>query len=141
MASYHLFISHSWQYSDAYEKLVSLLDNRASDSRYFDYVNYSVPKDDPVHTNGTDWQLEAAISNHMRPAQVILILAGVYSSYSKWIKKEVSIAQSGFSSPKPIIAVEPWGSEHTSRPVKDAANRVVKWNTNSIVNAIRELAQ
>ena len=41
---YNLFISHSWSYSDAYNKLTSLLDN----ANYFTYKNYSVPKDDPA---------------------------------------------------------------------------------------------
>ena len=48
MKTFNLFISHSWAYSDAYEKLVNLLDARA----YFSYRNYSVPQDDPLHTNG-----------------------------------------------------------------------------------------
>ena len=43
--TYHLFISHSWAYSDAYEKLIGLLDKDSS----FAYTNYSVPKDDPLH--------------------------------------------------------------------------------------------
>ena len=34
------FISHSWAYSDAYEKLVNLLDARA----YFSYRNTRFPK-------------------------------------------------------------------------------------------------
>ena len=28
--TYNLFISHSWAYSDAYEKLIKLLDNRGN---------------------------------------------------------------------------------------------------------------
>lgn len=38
---------------------------------------------------------------------------------------------------KRIIAIEPWGSERTSTVVKSNANKVVKWNTSSIVNAIK----
>lgn len=41
---YNLFISHSWTYSDAYDRLVDLLDNAS----YFSYRNYSVPKDNPI---------------------------------------------------------------------------------------------
>lgn len=64
----------------------------------------------------------------------------MYSSYSKWISKEIIIANSEFSKPKPIIAIEPFGSERTSKIVKDSAARIVKWNTKSIVGAIRELS-
>lgn len=136
MRTYNLFISHSWAYSDAYDKLVNLLDARS----YFRYSNYSVPKDDPLHTIGTDKALYAAIKGKMTPCSVVLILAGIYASYSKWIDKEIQIAQTEFSNSKPIIAIEPWGSERTSVKVKEAANKIVGWNTESIVSAIRELA-
>ena len=135
MKRYNLFVSHSWTHSDAYDKLLRLLDKRG----YFDYRNYSVPKDDPVHTNGTDSQLYNAIKNKIIPSSVVLILAGVYATYSRWIDKEISIAKNEFYLPKPIIAIEPWGSKKTSVKVKDAANRIVRWNTESIVSAIREL--
>lgn len=38
---------------------------------------------------------------------------------------------------KTIIAIEPWGSEKISTVVKKAANKIVKWNTDSIVDVIR----
>jgi len=38
---------------------------------------------------------------------------------------------------KRIIAIEPWGSERTSSIVKNNADIVVKWNTDSVVRAIR----
>ena len=136
MKTHNLFISHSWNYSNVYENLKGLLDKRS----YFDYNDYSVPKNDPVHTNGTDKQLAEAIRNHMQPCHVIVVLAGVYSSYSKWINKEIDIAQGGFKNSKPILAIEPWGSERTSRRVKEAADEIVKWNTESIVAAIRDLS-
>lgn len=136
MKTYNLFISHSWTYSNAYVKLVNLLDARM----YFSYRNYSVPQDDPLHTNGTNRQLYNAIKDQISPSSVVLILAGIYASYSKWIDKEISIAQNEFYTPKPIVAIEPWGSEKTSVKVKNAADKIVKWNTESIVSAIREVA-
>lgn len=133
MKNYHLFISHSWAYSDTYEKLESLLRNKNG----FSFHNYSVPKDDPIHTNGTTAQLHAAITRQMQPCNAVLILAGVYSTYSKWINREVEIAK---QKSKPIIAIETWASERTSQHVKENADKVVGWNTDSIVNAIRQLA-
>lgn len=136
MKTYNLFISHSWAHSDNYQNLEALLRKRP----YFEFKDYSVPKNDPIHTNGTASQLYDAILDKMRPCSVILILAGVYSTYSKWIEKEIKIAKKEFSVPKPIIAVEPWGSERTSQIVKNNADRIVGWNTDSVVEAIRELA-
>ncbi|HEY9575135.1 MAG TPA: helix-turn-helix domain-containing protein [Lachnospiraceae bacterium] len=81
-----------------------------------------------------DYQLKAAIRNQMQHASCVLILAGVYSTYSKWINIEIQLAQ---EMGKKIIAIEPWASERTSLVVKRAANDIVKWNTDSIVRAIR----
>ena len=135
MKTYNLFISHSWGYSDTYERLVGLLDDRS----YFSYQDYSVPKDDPIHTRGTDRELREAIRTQMSYAHVIVILAGVYATYSKWINHEIRIAQRGFHNPKPILAIQPWGSKRISKVVQDAADRIVGWNTESIVVAIRGL--
>lgn len=134
--TYNLFISHSWAYGDTYDGLVKLLKGRP----YFSFKNYSVPKDDPVHTNGTDKQLYEAIKRHISPCHVVIILAGVYSTYSMWINKEIDITKNGFENPKPILAVEPWGADRTSKVVKDSADLIAKWNTESIVSAIRKLA-
>lgn len=131
--TYRLFISHSWAYSDQYESLCDHLD----DAPYFSYNNHSVPKDDPVHTDGTDADLAEAIKNHMEGCHVVLVLAGKYATYSKWIKEEIQIAQEEFYSPKPIIGIKPWGSTQVSSAVKDAADEIVNWNKDSIVSAIR----
>ena len=128
--TYNLFISHSWTYGDAYEKLVSML-NRAPN---FTYKNYSVPKNDPIHNANNDRELKAAIRNQMQHASCVLIMAGKYASYSKWIQIEIALAQ---EMGKRIIAVEPWGAEQTSVVVKQAANVKAGWNTASIVSAIK----
>ena len=136
MRTHHLFISHSWNYSDAYDRLVDLLRNRS----YFGFKNYSVPRNDPIHNAGTDAQLQEAIRRKMAPCGVVLIVAGVYATYSKWIDKEIRLAARGFDRPKPIIAIKPRGSVRTSVPVTQAADRIVGWNTESVVGAIRELS-
>ena len=66
---------------------------------------------------------------------MVLILADVYSSYSKWIDKEIKIAKGEFSAAKSIIAIEPWGAEKTSKKVKDAADKTVGWNNKSVIDA------
>ena len=127
---YNLFISHSWSYSDAYDKLLNLLNNVTN----FTYRNYSVPKDDPIHNAASEASLKAAIRNQMQHASCILVLAGVYSTYSKWINIEIGLAK---EMGKKIIAIEPWGAEHTSAIVKTCADDIVKWQGTSIVKAIR----
>lgn len=127
---YNIFISHSWSYNNQYLGLLNLLD---SDPNFY-YRDYSVPKNDPIHYARYDYQLKAAIRNQMRHASCVLILAGVYSTYSKWINIEIELAQ---EMGKKIIAIEPWGAERTSTIVKFNANKIVKWQTSSIVNAIK----
>lgn len=136
MRTFNLFISHSWSYSDSYVRLVRLLRARG----YFSFKDYSVPMTDPIHDAGTDAQLRRAIQNKMSPCSVVIILAGIYASYSKWINIEIELAQDGFRKPKPILAIRPWGNRRISSVVSEAADDIVSWNTESVVEAIRELA-
>ncbi|MFA5645730.1 MAG: TIR domain-containing protein [Candidatus Ratteibacteria bacterium] len=135
LKNYRLFISHSWTYSDAYEKLVQFFNEHPN----FKWINYSVPKDDPIHDAPNQTELYNAIKNQIAPVNCVLILAGVYSTYSKWIKKEIEISKEVFD--KPIVAVQPWGSERTSEIVKENADIIVNWQSSSIVEAIREYAK
>ena len=125
---YRIFISHSWSYSEAYDKIESFLRQEG-----ILFYNHSIPKHDPIHTNGTDEELSNAIENKIKGCSCIIILAGVYSTYSKWINKEIEIAQ---KYKKPIIAVCPWGAERISSIVKNSATTLVKWNAKSVANAV-----
>lgn len=134
VTSYRIFISHSWTYGDAYDKLVSMLNSRP----YFSFVDYSVPKYDPIHNANNDAQLFNAIKNKIQLCNVVLIMAGKYASYSKWIDKEVNISKCVFN--KPLLGVCPWGAQQVSTLVRDNADELVSWNTESIVGAIRRWA-
>ena len=41
---------------------------------------------------------------------------------------------------KPILAIAPWGASQISSVVADAADEIVKWQSSSIVEAIRNNA-
>lgn len=133
MRTYHIFISHSWKYDKHRERIVKFLDDSTLKCK-----DYSVPPNDPIHTGGTDKDLREAIDRKIKPCSIVIVLAGVYATYSKWIKEEIAIAQ---RYNKPILAVEYWGSERTSIPVKEAANKIVKWQENSIADAIKKLCE
>ena len=81
---YRIFISHSWAYSSQYDKVESFLTQEG-----IRYYNHSVPKADPVHTNGTDKQLREAIEAKIKGCSCVIVLAGVYATYSKWINIEI----------------------------------------------------
>ena len=129
---YNLFISHSWKYSNDYERLENLL----RDYSYFSFRNYSVPKWNPLDIYGSNYkqQLREAICDQMKLCNCVIVIAGKYASYSDSIDMELDIA---IEMRKPIIAIEPWGSTMTSQRAKEVADEVVGWNTQSIVSAIR----
>ena len=128
----NLFISHSWSYGNQYQRLTELLENRG-----YVYRDYSVPSTKPILFS-TDKELASRIESKIMMSSVVIIMAGVYSTYSTWINEEIELAKKWN---KPIIAVEPYGAERTSSVVKDAADIVCSWNTLSIVNAIDELTK
>lgn len=132
---YYIFISHSWKYSDAYTSIVDFLDRELGKDNWKDY---SIPQDDPVHTNGSYKELYDAIERKVKYCSCVIILAAMYSHYSKWITKEIDIAKKWN---KPIIGVKPWSSERTSTEVTDAADKVVGWNGNSIATAVKEVCK
>ncbi|WP_436931234.1 TIR domain-containing protein [Halosimplex halobium] len=130
---YRIFVSHSWDYSSEYENLIDLLD----EANRFEYRNYSVPEEEEIDAD-TDEELEEELrEGQIKPASVVIALAGLYSSYSDWIGREIRIAE---DEEKPILGVEPWGSDNTSNYVERHADRMVGWNTDSVVEGIRDLS-
>lgn len=125
MKIYNLFISHSWTYSDDYERLKSLLENRG----YFSFRKYSVESDEPKN-NWTE------IENNIKWSSIVVVIAGVYASYSPSIKREIRLAKRHF---KPTLAIIPRGSDRSS-DLRNECDLVVGWHTESVVSAIRELA-
>jgi hypothetical protein len=70
----------------------------------------------------------------------MIIMSGVYATYSKWIKKEGQIAKKEFSTPKPILAIRPWAQQRYSSVAQERADGICGWNAASVVGKIRELA-
>ncbi len=132
LRDYHLFISHAWRYDDDYHRLVNLLDKAPN----FRWSNYSVPEHDPLDADNTR-KLEQELRKQISPASVVLIIAGMYVNFRQWIEYEIEVAK---DYRKPIIGIEPWGSERIPVQVQRAATEMVGWNTNSIVTAIRRCA-
>jgi hypothetical protein len=130
---YGIFISHSWDYDQEYARLVRLL----QEADGFEFRNYSVPEDEKFDTD-TDEELEKNLrEKQIKPASVVVVLAGLYSTHSEWIGKEIRFAE---EEGKPILGVEPWGKDRTSNHVEEHADELVGWNTDSILEGIRDLS-
>jgi hypothetical protein len=128
LRSYRIFISHSWNYSDDYNRVVRFL----NESPYFRWENLSVPQHNPVLGD-----LESDLRNQMRPADVFLIIAGMYAAHSDWIDFELSFAR---RIGRPVIGIIKWGGERIPAAIQNAARETVGWNGASIVRAIRQYA-
>lgn len=124
-----LFISHAWQYHEAYTRLVGWF----NDAPNFSWKNCSIPSTDALPDKTTSG-LAAGITRQINPAQGVLIIAGMYAAHSGWIDYEISEA---VRMGKTIIGVRPWGQERTPVKVQDAAHVMVNWNSQSIINAVR----
>lgn len=130
LKNYHIIISHSWDYNEHYEKVVSWL----NDANNFEWSNYSVPLTNPIDAKGKK-ELKEKLRNKITNCSCIIILSGMYVAYSEWIDYEIDTA---VEMGKPIIGVEPWGQERVPQKVTSNADVVVGWNSSSVVQAIRD---
>jgi len=129
-----IFISHAWTYSSHYWTVVKWL-NEADN---FNWKNCSVPNHDAL-LDKTSKGLSEGMSRQIRPAQAVVILAGMYAAHSAWIDYEIEEAK---RMGQAIIGVKPWGQERVPLSVQNAADlsgKMVGWNSSSVVQEIREL--
>jgi hypothetical protein len=127
LRTYQVFICHDWEYSDDYHRVRKFL----TTARNFDWEDLSVPEHDPLDT---DDMLKKNLRDQIRPASVMMVLAGMYTARSRWMDWEMAFARRiGL----PIIGVAPWASRVIPRAVQDNARETVGWRQQSIVSAIR----
>ena len=129
---YRIFISHAWKYGDDYIRLVNLLD-----APYFHYFNYSAPEQKPLFPSGTPYtssDIARKITDKIRPAQITLVISGMYAAYSDWMQYEID---ESLRMRMPVIGIMPRGQERVPLYVRDRVDVLVGWNTSSIVSAIR----
>ena len=133
-----VFISHSWNYAKHYETLVGWIRGRPWrwGQAVPKFLDYSVPKDDPVHNAPTDKLLRSAIRGQIAQTHVVVISTGMYATHSKWINIEIELAA---ELEKPILAVHPWAQSRKSRVVQQHAKEKVGWNQKSVLNGIWKL--
>lgn len=131
----HVFISHSWSYSNHYNTLVQWIlgESWHIGSASLDFRDYSIPRYDPIHiTHGTA-KLRKAIIDKVARAHVVVIPTGMYANYSRWIQAEVRGAE---RHSKSILAVYPRGQRKNSGFVLNAADAACGWNKDSVVSNI-----
>lgn len=130
---YHVFVSHSWDHVDDLKNLRDLLENRS----YFKVEFEEVPPHDPIDSSNSSY-VKTVLKKKILGSDIVLGIAGLYASYSNWMDWELDTAK---SNEIPIIGVIPRGQEHISKVVYSKSIVDVRWNTESIVDAIRTYAK
>ena len=126
-----IFISHAWSYYKHYWTLVNWFKEEAN----FSWSNCSVPNHDGL-PDKTSKGLSAGMTRQIAPAQIVLIIGGMYSAHSAWIEYEIKEAQ---RMSKTIIGIRPWAQERVPKIVQDASVcGLVGWNRASVISVVRQ---
>ncbi|SFR53443.1 TIR domain-containing protein [Litoreibacter janthinus] len=135
-----VFISHSWKYSEHYQKLSEWLfiEKWNVDGAPLVFNDTSVPKENPIHNAPNTQALRDAIYSRINNSNVVVIPTGLYANYSNWIQKEIDGARC-YS--RPILAVNPWAQKKASSVVSNAAAEQVGWTKQSVANGVWQLAK
>ena len=104
----------------------------------FAYEYYSVSKDDPVQFLPSNKALANAIETQMKECSCLVILAGVYEEFKRWINLELDAAK---KLKIPVILVEAVSPKHTNFKEKRAAVATVKWDVKELGDAIVQHAR
>jgi len=130
---YNIFISHSWSYPGDLEKLRNLLIERG----YFNVEFEEASADEPIDSDNAVY-IKRRLRQKIKNSNIVLGIAGMYASYSGWMAWELEVADNlGI----PIVGVIPRGQERVSKTVTEYSKEDVRWNTESIVEAIRKWAK
>lgn len=130
---YKIFISHSWQYTDTLEALRNLINARS----YFSATYEESTKDKPINSENESY-VKVRLAQKISNSDIVLALAGVYASHSSWMEWELDKA---IELNIPIVGIIPRGQERISTIVSSRSIIYVRWNTESIIAAIREHAK
>jgi len=126
-----IFISHAWQQSEHYWKIVEWFTEEPN----FYWSNCSVPSHDKL-PDKTAKGLSEGMTRQIAIAQVVIILGGMDAAHSNWIDYEITEAKRMI---KTIIGVAPWGQEKIPLNVQNASVcPIVRWNSASIIQAVRQ---
>jgi hypothetical protein len=126
---YKIFISHSWSYTEDLEALQKLLNARG----YFNVTFLEATKKTPINSANAPY-VKSVLKDKILKSDIILALAAIYATHSDWMIWELETAK---TNKIPIVGVIPRGQEKISTEVSGRSIVNVRWNTESIVDAIR----
>ena len=127
--TYNVFISHSWAYVDDLKNLRTLLNNRG----YFKVQFEEASPTEPINSENATY-IKQRLKQKIKNSDIVLGIAAIYASYSEWMTWELDTA---VNNDIPIVGVIPRGQERISQVVASRSKVNIKWNTESIIAAIR----
>lgn len=130
---YKIFISHSWAHTDDLVALQKLLNDRG----YFNVEFMEASKKIPINSENASY-VKSVLKQKILNSDIVLGLAAIYASHSEWMIWELETAKKNSI---PIVGVIPRGQERISTEVYSRSIVDVRWNTESIVSAIRSHAK
>lgn len=126
---YHVFVSHSWSHSEDLRHLRGLLNKKGNFNVEFEEVS----SEEPINSYNSGY-IKHRLKQKIEKSDIVLALAGLYASYSDWMVWELDTATTlGI----PIVGIIPRGQERVSKIVSTRSKENVRWNSDSIVNAIK----
>lgn len=131
--TYQVFISHSWDHNKVLQDLKDLIDGRG----YFPAEYTQIEKTCPINSD-LAWVIKANITKRLESSDIVLAIAGIFASHSEWMQWEMDKAKEiGLK----IIGIVPRGQERISQEVLYRSVVDVRWNADSIVDAIRRYSK
>ncbi|CDG65139.1 MAG: hypothetical protein PWQ15_646 [Methanobacterium sp.] len=118
---YHLFISHNGEGDEEYLTFIQ----RLIEARNFEWEDHGIPGKNSSED----------LRKQIEPAEVVIILAGLYARHHDLIQEQVNIA---LKLGKPMVLIRPYGMEEVPEELEKISSGVVGWNRVCIVERIQE---
>ncbi|MDI9876594.1 TIR domain-containing protein [Flectobacillus rivi] len=130
---YKVYVCHSWSHLDDLENLRRLLKERG----YFNVVFKEHSPYEAINSSNATY-IKQRLKQSILESDIVLGLAGIYSSHSDWIDWEI---QTAYENQIPIIGVVPRGQSRISQTILKRSKDNVNWSTESIVEAVRKYSK
>lgn len=128
---YYVFISHTHNYPNQYYDLLYALESVEG----FLFEDRSIPPDSPVHSQNPT-VIKREINNRLRFSSVVLVIGGKFAAKRPWIQYELEKARAWT---RKVIVVRQRKQREIPSEIVAFNDRIVEWDGQEIVDAIREL--
>jgi hypothetical protein len=128
-----VFVTHTFADHSDYHRVFEYLES----SPNFYYINCSAPQNAPP-TGGKE-AIKDELRKQIKTAEVVVVLASMYSDNREWITYQMDVAQ---AFELPLVAVKGFGVVSDLPPdIARRADESVDWDERAMIDAIRRQAR